>query len=205
MVNWCPSCQTVLANEQVVDGKCERCGTEVSQKELTQWYFKITQYQDELISGLDTVDWPKPTKQQQLNWIGKKAGINIPYPVDGVADTDITCFTTRPDTNFGATFLVLAPEHAFAKKVASGEFKPRADAEKTQAAVADYLAKAQKKTELERQQEGRQKSGVFTGFYLSGFLILFWVGLGQGRSWVCQPMMNGTLSLPVNLGLKLSE
>ncbi len=190
MVNWCPSCQTVLANEQVVDGKCERCGTEVSQKELTQWYFKITQYQDELISGLETVDWPKPTKQQQLNWIGKKAGINIPYPVEGVADTEITCFTTRPDTNFGATFLVLAPEHAFAKKIASGEVKPVSDADKTQTAVADYLIKAQKKTELERQQEGRQKSGVFTGFYatnrLTGKKLPIWIsdfvlgGFGTG-------------------------
>lgn len=164
MVNWCPSCQTVLANEQVVSGACERCGTEVIQKELNQWYFKITHYQDELISGLDQVDWPTATKQQQLNWIGKKSGINIPYPVTGVKDTFITCFTTRPDTNFGATFIVLAPEHPFAKQIAAGEIKAPQEAVAIQKAVADYLKKAQSKTELERQQEGRQKSGVFTGF-----------------------------------------
>lgn len=158
-VNWCPSCQTVLANEQVVEGKCERCDSEVIQKEMKQWYFKITDYKDELISGLDQVDWPKATKQQQLNWIGKKTGINITYEVEGI-DKKITVFTTRPDTNFGATFLVLAPEHKFVQAIISGELKT------TQLeAVKEYASKAQKKTELERQQEGRNKTGVFTGFY----------------------------------------
>jgi len=187
-VNWCPSCQTVLANEQVVNGLCERCGSEVVQKDLKQWYFKIKAYQDELISGLDGLDWPTATKQQQLNWIGRHEGVNIAYqiyayPDEGsVADEgnslvneenslaeeqlnqgedaganpvgEITCFSSRPDTNFGATFVVLAPEHAFAKQIA----------EKNEL-VAEYLAKTEKKTELERQQEGKQKSGVFTGFY----------------------------------------
>ncbi|MFA6814549.1 MAG: leucine--tRNA ligase [Patescibacteria group bacterium] len=168
-VNWCPSCQTVLANEQVVNGLCERCESEVVQKDLKQWYFKIKDYQDELISGLDDLDWPAATKQQQLNWIGRHEGINITYPVyafergDGgepgakpsaESITELTCFSSRPDTNFGATFVVLAPEHAFAQEIAK---------EKKQ--VAEYLAKAEKKTELERQQEGRKKSGVFTGYY----------------------------------------
>lgn len=194
-VNWCPSCQTVLANEQVVDGHCERCDTEVIQKEMKQWFFKITDYKDELISGLDQVDWPEPTKAQQLNWIGKKSGLNIKYPVEGT-DQEITCFTTRPDTNFGATFIVLAPEHPFAVGVAEGRFKVDGENEKsapeteTQAAVADYLEKADKKTELERQQEGRQKSGVFTGFYatnrLNGKKLPIWIsdfvlgGFGTG-------------------------
>ncbi|PIY80846.1 MAG: leucine--tRNA ligase [Candidatus Pacebacteria bacterium CG_4_10_14_0_8_um_filter_42_14] len=158
-VNWCPSCQTVLANEQVVDGKCERCDSEVIQKEMKQWYFKITDYKDELISGLDQVDWPKATKLQQLNWIGKKTGINITYQVDDI-DAKITVFTTRPDTNYGATFLVLAPEHEFVKTIVDGKLEtPQVEQ------VREYLAKAQKKTELERQQEGRNKTGAFTGFY----------------------------------------
>ena len=157
MVNWCPSCQTVLANEQVVNGLCERCGALVEQKKLKQWYFKITDYKDELISGLNQVDWPAATKQQQLNWIGKKEGINITYQVKdqkGQQIGAVTCFTTRPDTNFGATFVVLAPEHELAQRVA-----------KNNREAASYIEAANHKTELERQQEGRRKTGVFTGFY----------------------------------------
>ncbi len=152
-VNWCPQDKTVLANEQVVNGACERCGTAVIQKDLEQWFFKITHYQDELISGLDTVDWPQPTKQQQLNWIGKKTGINITYRIKDSSQT-VTCFTTRPDTNFGATFIVLAPEHPLAQQAAQDHLQ-----------VQNYLAQAASKTELERQQEGRQKTGVFTGLF----------------------------------------
>lgn len=190
-VNWCPSCQTVLANEQVVEGKCERCEHQVIQKDLKQWYFKITDYKDELIEGLDEVDWPEATKQQQLNWIGRKEGINIEYQVEGVsAQQVITCFTTRPDTNFGATFIVLAPEHEFAQKVARGEIKPDRDGDATCLAVKAYVEKSARKTELERQAEGRKKSGVFTGFYvknnLNGRKIPVWVsdfvlgGFGTG-------------------------
>lgn len=157
-VNWCPSCQTVLANEQVVNGECERCGTQVVQKEMDQWFFRITKYQDELISGLEEVDWPHATKQQQLNWIGKKTGVEITYQVVDEAGHElgdsITCFTTRAETNFGATFVVLAPEHAFSKQIA-----------KNSPEVACYLEQAATKTELERQQEGKKKTGVFTGFY----------------------------------------
>ncbi len=177
-VNWCPSCQTVLANEQVVNGRCERCDSEVVQKDMKQWFFKITEYRDELITGLDQVDWPAATKQQQLNWIGKKEGIEITYQVEGRPEK-IVCFTTRPDTNFGATFIVLAPEHEFAQQLAESS-----------AAVKAYIHLAQKKTELERQQEGRKKSGVFTGFYavnnLNGRRMPIWVsdfvlgGFGTG-------------------------
>ena len=181
-VNWCPSCQTVLANEQVVDGVCERCGTAVVQKQMKQWYFKITQYQEELIAGLNQVDWPNATKQQQLNWIGKKTGITITYQVQtksGEPAGEISCFTTRPDTNFGATFVVIAPEHPLALKVA-----------KTVPSVAQYLEKASHKTELERQQEGRTKTGVDTGLVainqLTGNKLPIWVsdfvlaGFGTG-------------------------
>lgn len=186
VVNWCPSCQTVLANEQVVEGACERCGSEVVQKELEQWYFKITEYRDELIAGLDQVDWPEPTKQQQLNWIGRKEGIEITYQVEdgeGQQMGEITCFTTRPDTNFGATFVVLAPEHQLAKSVTASNSN-QADN------VAKYLNQATSKTELERQQEGRKKTGVFTGLYalnpLTNYKMPVWVsdfvlgGFGTG-------------------------
>ncbi len=189
MVNWCPSCQTVLANEQVVDGKCERCGTLVVQKDLKQWYFKITEYTEELISGLEEVDWPKATKLHQLHWIGKKEGINISYEVEGTNE-EIICFTTRPDTNFGATFVVLAPEHPIAQKVANGELKPVEKAEEIQAGVQDYLEKTKKRTELERQTEGKKKTGAFTGFYvisnLNGKRLPVWIsdfvlaGFGTG-------------------------
>lgn len=154
-VNWCPSCQTVLANEQVVEGKCERCGSEVVQKNLKQWYFKITEYRDELIDGLAQVDWPQATKQQQLNWIGRKSGINITYPIEDSTGKEIgsvECFTTRPDTNFGATFVVLAPEHPLALEFAQKNSE-----------AAEYLEKSRKKTELEKQQEGRIKTGINTG------------------------------------------
>jgi leucyl-tRNA synthetase len=119
MVNWCPSCQTVLANEQVVDGACERCDTQVTQKEMKQWFFKITDYKDELISGLDQVDWPEPTKQQQLNWIGKSEGLKEKWQVK---DLDITLetFTTWPHTTWGATFILVAPEHPVVKELTQG-------------------------------------------------------------------------------------
>lgn len=191
-VNWCPSCQTVLANEQVVEGLCERCDNPVVQKDMKQWYFQITKYQDELVDGLDEVDWPSATKAQQINWIGRKTGIDITYQVVGfggevaesaggntagakttaadeaVTDADldqITCFTTRPDTNFGATFVVLAPEHQLAQKIADGSIVPEENANEIKNQVAEYLDQASKKTELDRQQEGKKKSGVFTGLY----------------------------------------
>ncbi|MBD3279480.1 MAG: leucine--tRNA ligase [Candidatus Pacebacteria bacterium] len=165
-VNWCPSCQTVLANEQVVEGACERCDSEVSQKEMKQWFFKITDYQDELLSGLDQVDWPEPTKQQQRHWIGKKQGIEISYSVVDTQE-EIVCFTTRPDTNFGATFVVLAPEHQLVSQIIKGQVN-LPESVKATAVIQQlraYVKQAQKKTELERQTEGRKKSGVFTGLY----------------------------------------
>lgn len=183
-VNWCPSCQTVLANEQVVEGKCERCGTEVIQKNMNQWFFKITDYKDELISGLDLVDWPNATKQQQLNWIGKKEGINIHYKIEGTTE-EVVCFTTRPDTNFGATFIVLAPEHALVKKIMDGKISAS-----NKESVSAYYKVSLKKTEEERKSEGKKKTGAFTGLYainnLNGKKIPVWVsdfvlaGFGTG-------------------------
>lgn len=177
-VNWCPKDQTVLANEQVNDGKCDRCGSDVVHKSLTQWFFKITDYTERLLKDLDALDWPEKTKAMQRNWMGKKEGIDITYHIDGTDET-VTCFTTRPDTNFGATFIVLAPEHPFTKKVA----------EKNEE-VKKYCETAAKKTELERQEEGRKKTGAFTGFYainnLNGAKIPIWVsdfvlaGFGTG-------------------------
>src|SRR5579859_3194858 len=154
-VNWCPNDQTVLANEQVVNGHCERCGTQVIQKELEQWYFKITQYKEELISGLEKVDWPKPTKEQQLHWIGKSSGINITYQVVESEET-ITCFTTTP-VNFGATFLVLSPEHPILKKIVKPKHKKQ---------VEKYLEEVKKRSEFERENLTKDKTGVFTGSYV---------------------------------------
>ncbi|PIZ63981.1 leucine--tRNA ligase [Candidatus Roizmanbacteria bacterium CG_4_10_14_0_2_um_filter_39_13] len=149
-VNWCPSCQTVLANEQVVEGKCERCDTDVIQKKMEQWFFKITQYMDELISGLDSVDWPKATKQQQLNWIGKSEGAEIKFQISN-SETQIPVFTTAHDTIYGATFLVVAPEHSL---VSASKLTD----------VQEYLKSAQSKTEEERLVN-KEKTGVFSGLY----------------------------------------
>jgi len=156
MVNWCPSCQTVLANEQVVNGNCERCGTAVIQKELDQWYFAITKYQDELISGLDKVDWPQPTKLQQLHWIGKKQGTQIGFRVQGTgfSETTINCFTTRIDTIFGVTFVVIAPE--VAKKWMDSGWE-------ASVAVRDYVTASFHKTEEQRKVGEKEKTGVDTG------------------------------------------
>jgi len=116
-VNWCPSCRTVLANEQVVDGACERCGTPVVQKDLEQWFFRITDYADRLLEGLDRLEgWPEKVKVMQRNWIGRSEGAEIRFAIPSLNET-VTVFTTRPDTVHGATFLVLAPEHPFAARL----------------------------------------------------------------------------------------
>ncbi|HFC10650.1 MAG TPA: leucine--tRNA ligase, partial [Candidatus Kaiserbacteria bacterium] len=150
-VNWCSSCQTVLANEQVVDGACERCGTEVKQKDLEQWFFKTTAYAEELLSGLDSIDWPESTKIAQRNWIGRSEGAEIEFALDG-RDEKIKVFTTRPDTLFGATYLVLAPEHPLVETLAS-------DA-KNEKEVREYVKTTSNKTDMERTVEGREKTGV---------------------------------------------
>jgi len=156
-VNYCPACKITLANEEVIDNKCERCGEPVIQKEREQWLLKITKYADRLIDDLDKVDFPDKIKTQQINWIGRKEWIDISYPVIG-SKKIIIVSTTRPDTNFGATFVVLAPEHLL--------FNSEANIPKDKRkAVYDYIKKAKSKSERERIDEKRKKTGVFTGLY----------------------------------------
>ena len=162
-VNWCPSCQTVLANEQVVEGHCERCESQVVQKDLKQWYFKITDYQDELIEGLEEVDWPTATKQQQLHWIGRSQGAEVDFLLTktdqaaALTDRQLSIFTTRLDTIYGTTFMVISPEKYQELKLA--EVVP-AD---RRAAVEAYLEQAFAKTEEDRKIGEKDKTGVETG------------------------------------------
>ncbi len=153
-VNWCPSCSTVLANEQVVNGACERCGTTVVRKDLTQWFFKITEYAEELLTGLEGLDWPEKTKLMQKNWIGKSTGCEIEFDCD--TGDKIRVFTTRCDTVFGVSYVVLAPEHPLARKLVTPEQRQ---------AVEDYIAETSKVNEIERLSTAREKTGVFTGAY----------------------------------------
>ncbi|MBQ6603859.1 MAG: leucine--tRNA ligase [Eubacterium sp.] len=153
-INWCPSCKTGLANEEVVGGRCERCGTEVTKKDLRQWMLKITAYADRLLNDLDTLDWPEKVKKMQTDWIGKSYGAEVHFPVDGT-DEVITVYTTRPDTLYGATFMVLSPEHELAKKIAAEEQKE---------AVEKYIFDASMKSNVDRMQ-AKEKTGVFTGSY----------------------------------------
>ena len=176
---WCPVDKTVLANEQVEGGKCWRCGSEVEKKKMKQWFFKITDYADELLEGLDEVDWPAKIKTMQRNWIGRSQGAEIEFMVDGGEDS-IKVFTTRPDTIFGATFIVLAPEHRLVPSLTTDE--NRAEVEK-------YCKQAIKKSEIERQGD-HDKTGVFTGSYAinpaTGDRMPIWVadyvlaGYGEG-------------------------
>ncbi len=153
-VNWCPKDQTVLANEQVVNGACEQCGTSVEQKNLTQWFFKTTAYALELLSGLDDLDWPEPIKAMQRNWIGKSHGTLIHFPLERGEQT-LDVFTTRIDTIYSAAFIILAPEHPFVAQLTAADHR---------AEVERYVSAASKKTKLERTAE-REQTGVFTGSY----------------------------------------
>lgn len=168
-VNWCPSCLTVLADEQVVGGVCERCGSTVEKKLLEQWFFKITDYAERLLSNLDKLDWSEKVKIAQRIWIGKKEGINIGYEVEG-SKLKVVCFTTRPDTNFGATFIVIGPEHPDVLKLTKKEHLQE---------VKKYIRSATKKSVADRMAEGRKKTGVFTGSYainnLNGKKLPIWV------------------------------
>lgn len=155
-VNWCPQCQTVLANEQVVnEGYCERCGTAVTRKDLEQWFFRITKYADELLdfSGLQ---WPERIKTMQRNWIGKSVGTEIRFGLEGQSAEEISVFTTRADTIFGVTFMVLAPEHPLVSQLTTPEHKKE---------VEDYIAAARRRSEIDRLSTEREKDGVFIGAY----------------------------------------
>ncbi len=158
-VNWCPKCKTVLANEQVKQGRCWRCESEVGEKDLEQWFFRITKYADELLADLEKLkEWPERVKVMQKNWIGRKQWIDIDYELEGTG-RKITVSTTRPDTNFGATFVVIAPEHPLLSKE-EGLVPP-----KHRKDVDKYIEYAKKKTEEERVMEGAKKTSAFTGLY----------------------------------------
>ena len=167
-INWCPSCKTGLANEEVVNGKCERCGAEVTKKNLKQWMLRITKYADRLLEDLDKLDWPEKVKKMQSEWIGRSYGAEVDFPVEG-SEKKITVYTTRPDTLYGATFMVLAPEHALARELATPEQKE---------AVERYIAEAANKSNVDRVQN-KEKTGVFTGSYainpLSGSRTPIWL------------------------------
>ncbi|MGI5077717.1 leucine--tRNA ligase [Treponema maltophilum] len=169
-INWCPSCLTGLANEEVKDGKCERCGTPVTRKTIRQWILKITAYAERLLQDLDGLDWPESVKAMQKNWIGKSEGAEVDFKIDGSENDTITVYTTRADTLFGATYMVIAPEHKLVEKLTSSAQKK---------AVEAYVDQAAKKSDLERTDLAKTKTGVFTGSYVinpvNGTKIPVWV------------------------------
>ncbi len=182
MVNWCPGCKTVLANEEVVDGKCWRSGDIVEKKTLQQWFFRITAYAERLLNDLDLIDWPEHIKTMQRNWIGRSEGAEVRFPVsssqssvDSKTDSlntedSITVFTTRPDTLWGATFMVLAPEHPLVEKLTAPAYRAEVEA---------YVRAATRKTEADRTAEEKDKTGVFIGAYatnpVNGERIPIWI------------------------------
>jgi leucyl-tRNA synthetase len=167
-INWCPDCKTGLANEEVLDGRCERCGHQVERKNLRQWVFKITEYADKLLEDLDTLDWPDSVKAMQRNWIGRSEGANVVFKTEG--GDPIEVYTTRPDTLFGATYMVLSPEHKLVEKITTSDQKK---------AVEEYVRQANLKSDMERTELAKDKTGVFSGSYainpLTGDKIPVWV------------------------------
>ena len=176
---WCPQCLTILANEQVENGRCWRCDSLVEKKDLKQWYFKITAYAERLLADLDGIAWSEHIKTIQRHWIGRSEGAEIVFTVKEQNSYDIPVFTTRPDTLYGATFLVLAPEHPIVSQITAAE---------QETAVAAYIAQAKRKTEMDRQTADQEKTGIFTGGYaihpLTGTAVPIWIAdyvlLGYG-------------------------
>ncbi|MCD7839410.1 MAG: leucine--tRNA ligase [Erysipelotrichaceae bacterium] len=168
-VNWCPELKCVLANEEVIDGKSERGGYPVVRKPMRQWVLRITKYAERLLDDLDELDWPEATKQMQRNWIGKSEGANVDFKIDGT-DKIFTVFTTRCDTLFGATYCVLSPEHPYVDEITTDEYKQ---------AVADYKKVCASKSDLERTELSKEKTGVFTGAYainpVNNKLVPIWI------------------------------
>jgi len=156
-VNWCPSCKTVLANEQVEGGKCERCGSEVGQRLLSQWFFRITEYVERLLENLDWIDWSPSTLMAQRNWIGRSEGALLRFLLAGDGDDTLEVFTTRPDTIFGATFMVLAPEHPLVDELVTEDQRSEVEVYRSAAAAIDLVER--------RKADDRTKTGVFTGGY----------------------------------------
>ncbi|KMN41136.1 leucine--tRNA ligase [Lysinibacillus sp. LK3] len=168
-VNWCPALGTVLANEEVIDGKSERGGHPVERRPMKQWMLKITAYADRLIDDLEEVDWPESIKDMQRNWIGRSEGAEVTFAIDG-SDQNFTVFTTRPDTLFGATYCVLAPEHKLVEQITTADQRQ---------AVEAYLEKVKMKSDLERTDLAKEKTGVFTGTYavnpINGKKVPIWI------------------------------
>ena len=169
-VNWCPELGTVLAHEEVIDGKSERGDFPVFRRPMKQWMLKITEYADKLLKDLELVDWPPSTKLMQENWIGRSVGAEIIFQVEGYPGETIKVFTTRVDTLFGATYMVLAPEHELVNRLVSTEKKEE---------VANYVQESSRKSDLERTELQKTKSGVFTGAYAvnpaTGTTIPIWI------------------------------
>ena len=173
-INWCPSCKTGLANEEVKEGKCERCGSQVTHKTIRQWILKITAYADRLEKDLDTLDWPESVKIMQRNWIGKSEGAEVIFTIadsnGNPTENTLTVYTTRCDTLFGATYMVISPEHPLVKKLTT---------EKQKEKVEEYIEEAAKKSDLERTDLAKDKTGVFSGSYainpVNGKLIPIWI------------------------------
>ena len=167
-LNWCPNCKAVLANEEATNGVCDRCGATVTKKNLRQWMLRITKYADRLLNDLDKLDWPEKVKKMQSDWIGKSYGAEIDFPVDGT-DKSIKVYTTRPDTLYGATFMVLSPEHPIVKDITTAEYKDAMD---------KYCYEASTKSNVSRMTD-KEKTGVFTGSYginpLNGAKTPIWV------------------------------
>ncbi len=168
-INWCPSCKTGLANEEVKDGACDRCGTKVTRRRIRQWILKITAYAERLLADLDGLDWPEPVKLMQRNWIGRSEGANVLFKIDGHQE-QLEIYTTRPDTLFGATYMVLSPEHPLVETITTASQRT---------AVQSYVDKAAKKSDLERTDLAKEKTGVFSGAYainpVNGVRIPIWI------------------------------
>ena len=168
-INWCPHCKTGLANEEVKDGHCERCGAQVERRNIRQWVLRITAYADRLLSDLDELDWPDSVKQMQRNWIGRSEGASVLFQIDGMPD-QLEVFTTRCDTLFGATYMVISPEHPLVDKLTAADKK---------AAVEAYKEEAAKKSDLDRTDLAKEKTGVFSGSYainpVNGKKIPIWI------------------------------
>ena len=196
-VNWCPALRTVLANDEVIDGKSERGGHPVVRKPMKQWMLKITDYAERLLEGLDRIDWPERSKEGQRNWIGKSEGAQVKFELEGIGES-LEVFTTRPDTIFGVTFMVLAPEHPMVAKLATPAQK---------AAVDAYIESTSHKSEVERKA-GTEKTGVFTGGYALNPLmpnsrIPVWIS-ARARSWRFRATMSATSNLRLNLKFRSS-
>jgi leucyl-tRNA synthetase len=171
-VNWCPECSTVLANEQVIDGLCWRCDSEVTKKDLEQWFFRITDYAERLLNDLDNLPgWPEKVRTMQKNWIGKSEGANVSFTIPELNDEQVTVFTTRPDTLFGVTYMVLAPEHPLVPKLIAGK--------EQEADVLAFIEQMKKESDITRTSTEAEKVGLFTGAYakhpLTGEQVPIWV------------------------------